>query len=286
MTTEDLAGPPPPAPTETSASAGALGLAADYLCPSCAYNLRGLVVERCPECGEPFDPAKLSDTQIPWAHRRSIGRTRAYWKTVVWVMRRRGRLADELTHPLSYRDSQSFRWITILHCWLPFLLASLAGDWLDDVWLGVSFHVGCVLTLAVLTGVPSYFFHPRHLPVEQQNRAIVLSYYACAPLAWTPAALLLLWILGRGSFQWRGPGKGVETLAALAAVGLLMLGACGLWLQYLVGLARRGTQRTGAGLVFLGVGIPLCWIVAGSLTFVGTQALAMFLGLVYFSLQD
>ncbi len=28
-------------------------------CPRCGYDLRGLPEPRCPECGEPFDPAEL-----------------------------------------------------------------------------------------------------------------------------------------------------------------------------------------------------------------------------------
>jgi hypothetical protein len=51
----------------------------------------------------------------------------------------------------------------------------------------------CVgLFLMAMTGACSYFFHPRSLPIVQQNRAIALSYYACAPLAYTPLTLGLL----------------------------------------------------------------------------------------------
>ncbi len=31
----------------------------EMLCPRCLYNLRGLLEQRCPECGEPFDPQRL-----------------------------------------------------------------------------------------------------------------------------------------------------------------------------------------------------------------------------------
>jgi hypothetical protein len=40
--------------------------------------------------------------------------------------------------------------------------------------------------LILWTGLPSYFFHPPWLPVELQNRAVALSYYATAPLALMP----------------------------------------------------------------------------------------------------
>ncbi len=35
------------------------GLDRDVLCPECGYNLRGLTVPRCPECGGYFDPLRV-----------------------------------------------------------------------------------------------------------------------------------------------------------------------------------------------------------------------------------
>ncbi|MFH1110781.1 MAG: hypothetical protein V1790_16525 [Planctomycetota bacterium] len=36
------------------------------LCVYCAYDLRGLVDPRCPECGMPFDRARLAQQAKPW----------------------------------------------------------------------------------------------------------------------------------------------------------------------------------------------------------------------------
>lgn len=38
----------------------------DLFCLTCDYNLRGLTVHRCPECGTPFDPAALVVRSAPW----------------------------------------------------------------------------------------------------------------------------------------------------------------------------------------------------------------------------
>ena len=58
----DPAAPPPEAdglPVAASADD-------DLFCLTCDYNLRGLAVHRCPECGTPFDPAALAVRSAPW----------------------------------------------------------------------------------------------------------------------------------------------------------------------------------------------------------------------------
>jgi len=37
----------------------------ELLCPHCGYNLRGLPEDRCPECGRPFDRARLLELTDP-----------------------------------------------------------------------------------------------------------------------------------------------------------------------------------------------------------------------------
>ncbi len=172
----------------------------DLYCQECGYNLRGLTSDRCPECGRSLEGIRVTISRIPWAHRKEIGRFRAYWKTIWLATFCHPRFCDELARPVSYRDSQSFRWVTIAHAYLPILLVT-AGVYLFTAdnpftgeWYGVGFgaasqmgvFLGCVLVfLIAATGVPSYFFRPRDLPVELQNRAIALSYYASGPLAIT-----------------------------------------------------------------------------------------------------
>src|SRR4051794_13275118 len=55
------------------------------LCPGCGYDLRGTIGGRCSECGLEIDRAALERSGFPWAHRASLGRVRAFLKTV-WLV--------------------------------------------------------------------------------------------------------------------------------------------------------------------------------------------------------
>jgi hypothetical protein len=195
-----------PTPAVDSQATGEVTLAADLpplpeglYCPDCGYDLRGLTSNRCPECGFSLEPARTPEPQIPWVHRRQIGRFRAYWRTVAAATFRPKRFCLEILRPVSYSDAQRFRWVTILHAYVPLLVAGLVMfirgdlsrpyDWGALYWW-LTGAACALLELVVLTGTTSYAFHPRYLPVESQNRAVALSYYAWAPLVCTPLALL------------------------------------------------------------------------------------------------
>lgn len=172
------------------------------VCPDCGYDLRGSTSAVCSECGRSLDVFRAGESQIPWSRRQTLGWFRAYWLTVWRVLRRPKVFCLEVVRPVSYADAQSFRWVTLLHAY-PMLLAGplawavtelvrghglSAGDWW---WLG-SLAIWMLLLLAALPGLASYFFQWRQQSVEQQNRAIALSYYAWAPLVLMP----LGWIVG------------------------------------------------------------------------------------------
>jgi hypothetical protein len=175
-------------------------------CPDCGYDLRGSTSTRCPECGFLLEVLRIRESQIPWSHRRQLGWFRAYWKTVWLVLRHPKRLCLEMSRPVSYPDSQSFRWVTLLHAYLPvvagcaagYLAERLDGSAVEEAgwWLIAGVLTWSLLALVLLPGLASYFFQARSLPIEQQNRAIALSYYAWAPLAaWLLVLPLLLVLL-------------------------------------------------------------------------------------------
>ena len=198
-------------------------------CPACDYDLLALTSDRCPECGVLIDRSALSVSQIPWTHRARIGRIRAFRKTLWLMFRHPRRIARDVAMPVSLADAKRFQNIVI---WLAFVPIVAMGFWAltaqND--LPLKYHrinrvssfqfghpcipevppsgrmlgwilqdggfvvavVGVWLVLKAVTGVSSYFFHPRFLSTARQNRAVALSYYPCAPLAWTPITAAFL----------------------------------------------------------------------------------------------
>jgi hypothetical protein len=195
------------------------------VCPDCGYDLRGSTSARCSECGRPLDLVRTRETQIPWCHRQTRGWFRAYWQTVWLVVRYPKYLCAEMCRPVSYPDSQRFRWVTLLHGYLPLLVAHVLivvflkqhGARIDA--LAKNLMVGGQLALLVwliaLPGLASYFFQSRRLGLEQQNRAIALSYYAWAPLSVLPLCLPLLTV---GLYTWAPRDVGFMAWHCAAAV--------------------------------------------------------------------
>ena len=186
-------------------------IAQDIFCQDCGYNLRGLTGDRCPECGRSLEGLRSTVSKIPWVHRKEIGRFRAYWKTVWFVMFRQRQFCDEMARDHRYGDSQKFRWTTIAFACLPIIAAAILGSILDarsptdhelfnmywsNLGLAISVHVGFILFLAAATGAPSYFFESKVIEIPLRNRAIALSYYACGALSFLflPAIAVVVWL--------------------------------------------------------------------------------------------
>jgi predicted amidophosphoribosyltransferase len=110
-------------PRVTQAIANRSGL----FCPDCGYDLQAIESERCPECGLIIDRTALGQSVIPWLHRSSIGRFRAFWRTVNMATFRPRQLAQELVQPARFRDAVLFRRLVVLDALIPLGLIFTGG---------------------------------------------------------------------------------------------------------------------------------------------------------------
>jgi hypothetical protein len=259
----------------------------DLYCPDCGYSLRGLTSDRCPECGMSLERVKALGWQIAWVHRRSVGRWRGYWRTARRAAFRGNSFFRDVPRIVDYRDAQRFRWITVAIFAATGLLVYVAycvtnSDVVDDLavngWYRAVQFVAGVLAVAALTGLPSYLFHPRHLPVEEQDRAVAMSYYASAPLAFV---------------SWTLPLYALATLFAVAdhqdfdsppwlMVGASMI-AVALWWLHLVRLGRACFRTTWAK-VRVALLVPVLWFLVGGLIIVGLPWLTLYVVVLIYAL--
>lgn len=248
-----------------------LPIASGILCQQCGYDLRGLTGENCPECGRSLAGVRALTSQLPWQHRQEIGVWRAYWQTVNLAMFRQARFCDELARPVDYAAAQSFRLVTIAHVLAP-LAAALAimlllygGDFRrawglhGSLWLGpgaIAMWLHAVLFLLAATGLPSYFFHPRGCTIEQQNRALALSYYACGPLAVSAAPMAML--VSTSPFS----AITVSELFVRLLGILLGMALFAVWWLDLLHLMRRLIPRQPRRAWLLAACLPTFWLLA------------------------
>ena len=286
----------------------------DLLCPGCDYDLRGIESDRCPECGLAVDRT-VGVSRIPWAHRRRIGRARAYWRTVWLATFRTRRLAAEVDRRVDYRDAQRFRLVTVAITTLALLgvlgaAVAVAGGvadltefmpsgpdpfvinqvgvfdaflpWAAGAIMPPVLPLAIVLFVLMVTGVASYWFHPRSLPVARQNRAVALSYYASAPLVflWVPAVVTAaLLLLAR-----QGAAGRVVLLVELLDMLLVPLVLLALYVATLR-MLRLTTGSRKPRMVVAAVVVPLSWGLSALLTLALLPWLVGFVWLVIDSLR-
>ena len=91
--------------SESGERGGGAGLRGGMFCPVCEYDLRS--VGRCPECGTEIAERGVA-SQIPWLHRRQIGRVNAYVRTVGKVVFRPRKFYAEAGARIRRRDLRGF----------------------------------------------------------------------------------------------------------------------------------------------------------------------------------
>jgi hypothetical protein len=286
----------------------------ELFCPGCGYSLRGISSANCPECGLAIDRTEASVSRIPWEHRRRIGYIRAYWRTLRMPATS---VARDVIRPVNYRDARLFQFITVLLVGLPlgalgvlplpsYLYKGLGSSlqswpitmpagWTIDLMLplvagvGLKFTVpiAVLLFLLAMTGVPSYFFHPPHLSIVQQNRAIALSYYACTPLVFLLLPTLVAWASVPTIYQlsWFSVN---EALAGFAAGAVVIFTPVILLAILLIGylrMLRSATVCTNARLIAMLVLLPLAWASLAVLILMALPWLVGYVMMIVWSLQ-
>jgi hypothetical protein len=271
-----------------------------------------------------IDRTSLGESRIPWSHRGRIGRWRAYWRTVRLAARQPGKLAQEIARPASFADAVRFRRVTALLAFVPvaaimvylyvvslelgieqsigpwgssftlrqrqahggLLRGENAPGWLLEWAVLAALLAGLWLLLLASSGVASYFFHPRRLPPVQQNRAVTLSYYACAPLALTPlsaglvagVAVILSSPLA-DTFGWVQVAGAMQVAAVVIALIQLLL-----WYVGTLVLLKRATHCGAGRVLAAGAALPVVCALLAVLTLVVLPAAVAFVGIVILSL--
>lgn len=184
-------------------------------CPRCGYDLRMLTSDRCPECGLPLAQAQLARSNIPWEHRKTIGRFKAFWRTVPLGLFQPRKLAVNVATPVHYDSAHRFRRACIMIACAGMALAllyiyagfafhdsgfRLVGDffqpsstsslissshgyaWLFD-WVAIAITLfSCYWWMRSATSTFMLFSRSRYRDVIQQNRAVALALYGSAPV--------------------------------------------------------------------------------------------------------
>jgi hypothetical protein len=275
-------------------------LLAGRFCIGCGYSLRGIDSERCPECGTGVDHEAAAISVIPWTHRGSLGWWRAYLRTVKLAILHPAKLAHEIGRPANFADAVLFRRLTAglatvsmialsicLIC-VNYTISELSNYYFEIAGMGVLWACVWFFFLTV-GGVVSYWFHPKIRPIDQQNRAIAISYYACASLALTPIAVALLctatllgYLADKSLVQWSSGAFDGIFFVGVAGGGLL-LGEFGMMLTSATRLLRRTTYCSGARSISCWIGLPISWMILAGVFLIALPGVYIFVALMILS---
>jgi hypothetical protein len=185
---------------------------ADILCPCCGYDLRAIGSERCPECGWDIDRTGLAASQIPWTFRGrgTLGRWRAYLRTMPLGAWRIKRLASEVARPVALRDARRFATVTAIAAALPFAIFCIAA---------IVAEGGTRFLNPLIEGPPAHSASDSLLPPAADAQVP----YAAGMTRWPvlPAAIVLfVWLCTRMPPLWfRSAAKKGTAAGSLAESG-------------------------------------------------------------------
>ena len=256
-------------------------------CPGCGYDLRGSAASRCSECGLLVDRAALERSAFPWAHRASLGRARAFLKTVWLVTADAQSLRHETAKAQSPRDGASFRRcvaFALSACFAAFVttmilaggITAMAVDrneflgpggmprWSQDVL--VPWSAGIALSPALFAystlfafyaaGVPRSILRTRGAPEDYRRTVEAISGYVVAPLVLllpATAGLAGLFVLHEHR-QWAQRSPLLPILEILVIGGCVFAFAAVAGTVYRTGQWRARTAHAGYPTGFGGMG--------------------------------
>ena len=119
-----------------------------------------------------------------------------------------------------------------------------------------------------------------------------MSYYACAPLAWTPLPWVLVIVsfaikdldsAAIGSVVINNPDDYAAGLGAIAF--LLAIAQVAVWWGLLCRLVERTTRPGPSGPLLMGVVLPILWLVLAGLILVGLPLLVGYVAVILISLR-
>jgi hypothetical protein len=269
----------------------------DLLCPACGYDLRGATEDRCSECGLVIDRKSLERSAIPWAHRREIGRCRAFVRTFWQVLWDAKGLRNEAAKPQVASDGFAFRrWIAglvVLAClglgglfhlkagvkelvftdrdmrtlMAPGPVIDVMVPWSAGIALRPASLLYVVLFGIYIVQAPGAVFRTRAMLPQQAEASRAMGAYVSAPLAVLLVAVAAFAFLvsreeGISRHDQLDPKIFLGVMLILLASSVLAVGATihrtGQWRARVL----RGGYLTG----FLAMGeLVLRWIIGGGL---------------------
>ena len=263
------------------------------------YDRRGLAGDACPECGVKIDRTLLEKSSIHWVHREGLG-IGAFLKTAMRATFKTEFFCLEIARPVSLIDARKFRrrvvWIlTLVGSLYAILLAMMVEDLRDPIdltwairpWVTVLFALmvaGLIwLFLIVWTGLHMAWFHPKALSIEQQNRAIALSHYACAPLLWlffSAVAIGLAILAGLIADESGIDGLYWVSFAFGMPGGLSVFLAVAAFLFVCARMAQHTSNRTGVTRLMLWLILPVLWLLWAAVMFFVLPVVGMYLYII------
>lgn len=264
-------------------------------CPQCIYDLRGLPGDECPECGCEVDRAKLEKSSIHWVHREGLG-VGAFVKTAMRATFKTQFFCLEVARPVSLDAARKFRrrvvWLLALSVLiLPMIFSMIEEEvrgplvetWQYSPVLALALAAAGVFSLWLFlmgfTGLHQYWFHPKALSVEQQNRAVAISHYACAPLIWFSLAVVLFGIamvIGAVANSYDAdPGRWIAVVVVMLS-WLIVLLSLAAYVFTCARMVQFAAHRNGLVRGLLWVVLPISWLGFGGLTFFVLPSLGYF----------